>query len=216
MSAVDELREARLDLLRAQTRHESLEADYAELKLDELKRETAVAKNTGAEENIFTFASEINEKTVYQAIQTLGIFSRRNPGCHITMYLTSNGGQGMAGFALFDYIRELRAKGHTVTIHALGYAMSMAVTLLQAADERVLSKNGFILIHEASFDPGHGSYSDHADQVKRTEMLQDKVFAALAERSTLSVAQIKRKATKNEWQLDAEEALRVGLIDRIS
>lgn len=216
MSAVDELRAARLDLLREQTRHEKFEADYAEMKVAELARESAVSSNSAPEDNILTFAGEITDKTAYQAIQTLGIFHRRQPGCDITILLTSPGGSGYAGFALFDYLNELREMGHKITIKVLGYAMSMAATLLQAADERIIARNAFLMIHEAGLDPGFGSYADQKDRLAHTKRLQDKVFGEIAERSSLSLATIKRKAHKNDWLIDAEEALKHGLVDRIT
>jgi len=216
MSAIDELREARLDLLRAQTRHSNFEGDYAELKVAELRREHNVAANSAPEDNILTFAGEITDQTAYKAIQTLGIFHRRDPKCDITILLTSPGGSGYAGFGMYDYINELRELGHKVTIKVLGYAMSMAVTLLQAADERVMAKNAFLLVHEAALDPGFGSYADQKDRLAHTKRLQDKVFASLATRSTLTLATIKRRAHKNDWLIDAEEALKLGLVDRLS
>lgn len=217
MSAVDELREARLDLLRAQTRHESAEAGYAELKLEELTREHNVARNTGAEDNIFTFASDITDENVYKAIQTLGIFSRRRPGSDITMYLTSRGGSTFAGFALYDFISELREKGHKVTIHVLGYAMSMAVTLLQAADERVLSRNGWLLIHEVSVSElGQMTTAELADNVRQSKSIQKRMFDLVAQRSNMTSAAIQRKANKNDWLMTPEEALKHGFIDRIA
>lgn len=213
---LEEIRTAKLAKLEAETRRDMLEGDYAALKIAELKREQDIIGNNPGEDNIFSFAGPINDKTVYQAITTLSTFSRRTPGCDITIFLTSPGGSGMAGFALYDYIGQLKAKGHKVTIHVIGYAMSMAVTLLQCASERVISPNSFLLIHEASFDPGEGSTSEHEDHIRRTKMVQERVFRALAQRSNLKIEHIRRKARKNEWMLDAEEALKYGLVDRIS
>lgn len=215
-STNDELRLAKIRQLEADTRHAILEGDYAVLKIQELTREQGIAGNHPGEDNIFTFYGEVNDKNVHQAMIALSTFSRRTPGCDITIYLTTEGGSGMAGFALYDYIRQLEAKGHKVTIVAIGYCMSMGVTLLQAATDRVATPNTTLLVHEASFDPGHASTSEHEDRVRRTKNLQDRVFAALSEKSNLSVAQIRRKARKNEWEMNAEEALRVGLIDRIA
>lgn len=215
-SIYDDLRLAKIEQIKAETRHANLEADYAEWKVKEIAREQGIANNHPGESNIFTFYGEINDKTVYQAMLALSTMANRTPGCDITINLTSEGGSGMAGFALYDFIRGLSAQGHKIIIIAMGYCMSMAVTLLQAADERVATKHTTLLVHEASFDPGHGSTSEQEDRIKRTKDLQESVFSVLAERSGTSIATIRRKSKKNDWSMSAEEALRVGLIDRIA
>lgn len=216
MSAIDELREARLSLLREQTRHESFEADYAELKLSELRREQNVAMNTGAEDNCFTFAGSVNDENVYKAMQTLGIFSRRSPGCDITIYLTSPGGNTYAGFAFYDFLKDLQMKGHKIIIHVFGYAMSMAVPILQAADERILSRNAFLLIHEVSAEMERMTTAQHTDNLKQTQMIQKRMYDLCSARSNMTTAAMQRKSKKFDWLMDAEEALKHGLIDRIA
>jgi ATP-dependent protease ClpP protease subunit len=216
MSAIDELRAARLDLLREQTRHEKFEADYAEMKLGELKRAEDVAMNTGAEDNIFTFAGPVNDENVYKAMQTLGIFSRRDPNCTITIYLTSPGGSTYAGFAFHDFLKELQVKGHRIIIHVFGYAMSMAVPIFQAADERILSRNAFLLIHEVSAEMERMTTAQHTDNLKQTQMIQKKMYDLCSEKSNMTTAAMQRKSKKFDWLMDAEEALKHGLCDRIA
>ena len=122
----------------------------------------------------------------------------------------------LAGFALFDTIRELSARGHKMTIQVMGYAMSMAVAVLQAADERVMSPNSFLLIHEISHESENMSLSQHKDNVKHSTMMQNKMFGLLEARSSMTARKLKAKAARTDWLIDSKEALSVGLVDRIS
>lgn len=215
-SSSDELRTARIDLYKAEARHATLEGDYAALKIAEETRKQRVDANSAPEDNILTFAGDVTDKSVYTAIQTLGIFSRREPGCDITILLTTPGGSVLAGFALYDYIRQLREKGHKVTIQVIGYAMSMGVTLLQAADERLISPNSFLLIHETSGGGENMTFSQAKDNLKHAQMMQDKMFETLAERGNLTSRQLKAKAARTDWLIDSKEALKHGLVDSIA
>lgn len=213
----EDIRAARLAQIEAETRHARLEGDYAELKIAEERRKQAVDANSAPEDNILTFAGDISDKSVYTAIQTLGIFSRRTPGCDIKILLSSPGGSVLAGFALYDYINALKDEGgHKVTIQVVGYAMSMAVTVLQAASERIISPNAFLLIHETSGDNGTMTFSQAKENLKHAEKMQDKMFGALANASNMTVRQLKAKANKSDWLIDSEEALKHGLVDRIA
>lgn len=189
---------------------------FGKIQVEEAERNAALERASAHQVHTFTFANTIHNKTVQDCMRTLDVWSRQEPGCDITILLNSPGGDAFAGFGLMDFLSGLRERGHRITIKVVGAAMSMAVTVLQAADERIIGPNSYLMIHEASLDIGEVSFADMVDHTKRTERIQNKVFAALAERSTLSIRAIKAKAKKNDWLLDAEEALKYGFVDRIS
>jgi ATP-dependent Clp endopeptidase proteolytic subunit ClpP len=212
----EELRAARIRLMNAEALSKELAAEFGKIQVEEATRNWGLEKNSAHADRIFTFANIVRNETVQQCMRTLDVWARQEPGCDITLVLNSPGGDAFAGFALIDFLNGLRDRGHKITIKVIGAAMSMAVTILQAADERIIGPNGYLMIHEASLELGDLSYSEMVDQSKRTERIQNRVFNILAERSTLSVSNIKRRAKKNDWLLDAEEALRYGFVDRIA
>jgi len=211
-----ELRAARIRLMNAEALSKELAAEFGKIQVEEATRNWGLEKNSAHADHIFTFANEVRNDTVQNCIRTLDVWARQTPGCDITLMLNSPGGDAFAGFALIDYLNGLRERGHKVIIKVIGAAMSMAVTILQAADERVIGPNGYLMIHEASLQLGNLSYAEMVDQTKRTERIQNRVFAILAERSKMKASAIKAKAKKNDWLLDAEEALKYGFVDRIS
>lgn len=147
-------------------------------------------------------------------IDMLEHWERRDPGEPITIRINSPGGSVLDGFALLDTILRLRRKGHKVTTHGLGMVASMATILMQAGDERVLDKNAWFMIHEVSAGTS-GKASDMEDELRFVKKLQDRLLDILSERSTLSKTQIKRRWTKKDDWMSADEALALGFVDRV-
>jgi ATP-dependent protease ClpP protease subunit len=77
-----------------------------------------------------------------------------------------------------------------------------------------MGKNSWLLIHEVS-DVVGGNMSMIEDQVEFAKRLQGNLLDILAERSSLSRAQIQRRWKKKDWWLSSEECLEHGFIDRI-
>src|SRR5574341_658348 len=117
--------------------------------------------------------------------------------------------------ALWDFLLELRQRGHKLTTVARGYAASMAGILLQAGDERVIGPESWLLIHEASFGVV-GSYGEVEDRVEWVKKIQARILDIFASRSKLSRSQIKRRWHRKDWWLDSDEALKLGFVDRIA
>lgn len=166
------------------------------------------------EANIYYFHGQVNGISSSDCIESVGFWTRKRPGCDITIIFNSPGGGVFEGLALYDFIRDLRSRGHKVITKSVGMAASMGGILLQAGDERVMGPNAYMLIHEVS-SGAIGKTSELEDALEFTTRLQEKLLNILAERSTMTVAQIKRKWKKKDWWLDAQEALELGFIDRI-
>ncbi len=63
----------------------------------------------------------------------------------ITIHLSTDGGDYYHGMAIYNAIRASRCY---VTIIAWGYACSMGAIILQAADERLLTRDCVVMIHD--------------------------------------------------------------------
>lgn len=140
--------------------------------------------------------------------------SVKDPGCDITIQFNSPGGLVTEGFAFYDFLRELSAKGHHLTTKCLGAAASMGAILMQAGDERVMTPTAFMMVHEIS-GGDEGTVAQLKDTIAIVERFQDKALDILTKRSSISRLQLKRKWVKTDWFMDAEEALKHGFIDRI-
>jgi ATP-dependent Clp protease protease subunit len=198
----------------AEIRKLQLETERTLLELASLRRRERDVVADPSEAHVYTFYSAVDAESVQQCMAELGQWSRRDPGSPITVIFNSPGGSVLDGLALFDYLRRLRSTGHLVTTMALGRAASMGAVLLQAGDRRVVGENSFLLIHEVS-NHTTGKVSEMEDGVEFTRRLQKRLLAILAGRSTLTEQQIARRWTRNEWWLDAGEAVTLGLADEV-
>lgn len=218
----DELREwveAYRDRLSLQRSHADLrkavaDADRAEIELAEARRRDADALADPARRLVYTFYAEVDDESVRTAMNTLGAWSRREPGAPITVVLNSPGGRVLDGLALYDFLHHLRSLGHYLRIEVLGRAASMGGVLLQAGDDRVIGANAFLLVHEVSGGV-EGKSSELTDRVEFYELMEKRLLAILASRSSLTERQIKAKWNRKDWWLTADEAVALGFADTI-
>lgn len=195
------------DILRKQLELRKLRAE-TEIEEMNASRKKALASS----HRIYTFHGGVTPKTISECMAELGIWSRESPGAPLTVIFNSPGGYVDDGIALYDYMLLLRALGHHITTVALGRAASMGGILLQAGDVRVMGPNSFLLIHEVSAGT-EGKLSQMAEDIHFWKRQEDKLLKILAERSTLSVAQIRRRWHKHDWWLDADESIELGFAD---
>jgi ATP-dependent Clp endopeptidase proteolytic subunit ClpP len=152
-------------------------------------------------------------------MRELSVWHRTDPGCDITLILSSPGGSVIYGMAMFDHIRYLQSQGHRVTTKSLGYAASMAGILLQVGDERVMAKESWLLIHQISAGTS-GSLGEIEDAVEWYKRMDERGLDIFYERSRggkqpLSRAAIKKKYERKDWWLSSDEALKYGFCDRV-
>jgi ATP-dependent protease ClpP protease subunit len=79
---------------------------------------------------------------------------------------------------------------------------------------RVMGPNAFLLIHEVSAGTS-GKLSEMSDNIDFWKRQEAKLLKILAERSKMTVTQIKRKWHKTDWWLDADQAIVLGFADTI-
>src|SRR3954463_9547536 len=98
----------------AETRTATAVAKLTELALerDVQEREDELAAN--AHHKVYIFDSEVSDSAVKKCINQLTTWSRQEPDCEIEIQVNSPGGVIFAGFALIDFIRDLRSKGHKI------------------------------------------------------------------------------------------------------
>lgn len=134
----------------------------------------------------------------------------------LNIQISSNGGRVDLGLDIYDLIRLYPAKHRVGTV--LGFARSMGAVILQACDHRMCARHAKVLIHYVS------TSSVALDALKdkkrltlaiaRGEQDQQALDRILAHRTQKSVKEIRRMCAK-DTDMNAEEALKFGLIDEI-
>jgi len=141
-------------------------------------------------------------------------------GQELEILINSPGGDIFDGVAIADLIQ--RREAHTTTT-AIGLAASIATVVLMAGDTVQMSESSTIMIHDAwTFEAGD------SETLKKTAETLDKMSEIIANIYTNQIEKagkllkdrdttkkMIRKLMKNETWLDANEALEIGLIDKI-
>lgn len=208
-SRKQEAHQAKLRLLDAEARLNTVEAESLEMDVAEYRAE---AQRHG----IYHFVGAVGEDSVKSCIEKLDQWSRRDPGCDFTLVLNTPGGDVIDGLALYDFItQDLREnRGHKVTTVTRGYAASMGGILLQAGDKRLVGRNAYVMIHEVA-SGAIGKLSELEDEYKFVKRIANRLVGILAERSTLTEKQIKGRWERKDWWLDSKEVIDLGFADEV-
>jgi len=138
----------------------------------------------------------------------------------ITILFSSGGGDIIQGMAIYDRIKSSPCH---VTVKVFGCAMSMGSIILQAADDRVMSRNSSLMFHDGtSYAAGNNHETRNManfmfDYGKRIDTI---LFNKINEkRDKDNTAHMSRRtfddlSLKSQWMF-AERAVKEGLADRI-
>ena len=130
----------------------------------------------------------------------------------ISMYINSPGGVVTAGMAIHDTMQYIKPKVRTVVI---GQAASMGSFLLAAGEPgmRVALPNARIMVHQPS-GGARGMASDIEIQAKEILRIRTRLNDLYTEYTGQSLADIE-KAMDRDTFLEAEEAMKFGIVDKV-
>lgn len=134
----------------------------------------------------------------------------------ITIYINSPGGDVHSILGIIDIIKKLPCKVNT---YCYGLAASAAFMLfISGTGRRVMSKNSFIMYHNAQISWLSGDHKDIKNQSIVLENLQSILESIVVE----SVNDIKKFGAKfwkdrgdHDWYINSEEAMKIGLATEI-
>jgi len=207
--------------IEAETRKTTAEADMAEseatkaaLEVKDVERKRKREAASDERNHLYRFGGEVSKSTVSGCIKKLTEWSRITPGCDIEIIFSSPGGSIIDGFELFDFLQDLRSKGHHITTGTLGMAASMAGILLQAGDVRWVGGQAWIMIHRAAFG-AFGKTYEVEDEVEFVKRIEGRILDIFTSRSRLTKQKIKRNWDRKDWWISADEGLEMQLVDEI-
>ena len=190
------------------------EAEQAQMDTEALRR--SMDRDNAADDKnfLYRFGGEVTGSSVAGCMKNLTQWSRLHPKCDIEIIFSSPGGSIIDGFELFDFIQDLRSKGHHITTGTLGMAASMAGILLQAGDTRWAGHQAWIMIHRAAFG-AFGKTFEIEDEVEFVKRIEERCLDIFVARSKLTKQKIKRNWDRKDWWISADEAIELRLVDEI-
>lgn len=216
MATLEDVREERLAILKAERRIKEAQATKEEKTLAEFLKVYDFNVNGNMHSRTLPLVGVIHEDMVEHSIDVLNRWGRisNDP---ITVRLTSPGGEVTAGITLYESLRSIADDGIRVRVVVLGQAASMAAVLLQAGDERIIGPYSTFMFHQASLrmPSEFMELGRAAENVESVTEQQNVLAEILAEKSVLTKNEILRKIKKGDWTLKADQAVKFGLADRI-
>ena len=166
-----------------------------------LLRERIVFVNGGVEDNM---ASLICAQLLF--------LESESPTKPISMYINSPGGVVTAGMAIHDTMQYIKPKVSTI---CMGQAASMGSFLLAAGEPgmRYALPNARIMIHQPS-GGARGMASDIEIQAREILRIRKRMNDLYVQYTGQPLEEIEKKMDRDTF-LEADEAMELGLIDRV-
>ena len=165
------------------------------------------------DKQVIDLSGEIDlDMASYVKIAILHLISAGAPD--IKVNITSNGGDIMCGFNIYDEIRLY--PGHVTGLVSVT-ADSMAAVILQACDIRQCMEHSTVTIHDVTVKiklSNHQTGSEFKEGVMKREEWQGRVNTIYAKRASRTISRI-NKQSKKDRSMTAQEALAFRLIDEI-
>ena len=163
-------------------------------------------------ERIIFLGTPVTDEIASLIIAQMLFLEAEDPDKDITFYVNSPGGGVTAGLAIYDTMQYVRCD--IVTL-CMGQAASMGALLLTAGTKgkRYALPNSRILIHQpmGGFQGQATDIDIHAQEILRMRADLNKI---LAFHTGQNVRKIK-KDTERDYFMNAEEAKKYGIIDKV-
>ena len=163
-------------------------------------------------ERIIFLSGEIHNEMADLIVAQLLFLEAEDPVKDIQIYINSPGGSVSAGFAIYDTMQYIKPDVSTICV---GLAASMGAFLLAAGakGKRYALPNADIMIHQP-LGGTQGQAEDIRIQAEKILEIRKRINKILSEKTGQDIDIINRD-TDRDYYLNAEEAVKYGLIDKV-
>lgn len=155
---------------------------------------------------------EVKKELADEIARQLLILDSDDEKSPIYMYIDSPGGDVDAGFAIFDMIRFIKAPVYLIGMGLIASAATL-ILLSVPKERRVGLPNSRYLIHQP-LGGMRGVATDIEIYAKDMEKIRAKINKIISDGTGTSLEQVTKDTDRDYW-LDAEEAVKYGLISSI-
>lgn len=165
------------------------------------------------------FNEEVTRDSVFKIVHLLDkivkLDKEENKKDDIEIILDCEGGDIYSGLSLASKIIHLKEVGYKVNITVNSIAMSMAFLFVAIGSKRSAYKYATLMIHQ----PNAGTWGrlqdiqEDVDEFCRTWDLYKKIIKENTKITDVELERLKKE--KRDWYMDAETALKYGVIDEI-
>lgn len=128
----------------------------------------------------------------------------------IEVHINSNGGAVSEGLAIYNVLKNSKAK---VTTYCDGFACSAASVIFMAGDERVMNGASLLMIHNA-WTYGQGNAAELRKQADDLDTITQASVKAYMNRVSITEDEVKKMLDEETW-IDADKAVEYGFATSI-
>lgn len=163
-------------------------------------------------ERIIFITGGIEDHMANLVIAQLLFLESEDPKKDIFLYVNSPGGSVTAGLSIVDTMNHIKPDVATV---CTGMAASMGSIILSqgAKGKRAILPNAEVMIHQP-WGGAQGQASDIEITAKHIVKTKDRLNKMLSKATKQSLSKIE-KDTDRDFFMDADEALKYGIVDKI-
>jgi ATP-dependent Clp protease protease subunit len=163
-------------------------------------------------DRIIFMGEQVQDSMANTVIAQMLFLESEDPDKDINLYINSPGGSVTAGLAIYDTMQYIRPAVSTI---CMGQATSMGALLLAAGakGKRYSLPHARVMIHQP-LGGVQGQATDIDIQAKEILKIKVLIHNILVKHTGQSIEKI-RQDTERDYFMDAEEALRYGVVDRI-
>ena len=163
-------------------------------------------------DRIVFIGEQVHDSMANTIIAQLLFLESEDPEKDINLYINSPGGSVTAGLAIYDTMQYIRP---AVTTICMGQATSMGALLLAAGakGKRYALPHSRIMIHQP-LGGAQGQATDIDIQAKEILKIRELLQKILVRHTGQSMEKI-RQDTERDFFMDAEEAVKYGIVDKV-
>jgi ATP-dependent Clp protease protease subunit len=163
-------------------------------------------------DRIIFMGEQVHDSMANTVIAQMLFLESEDPDKDINLYINSPGGSVTAGLAIYDTMQYIRPDISTI---CMGQATSMGALLLAAGakGKRYTLPHARVMIHQP-LGGAQGQATDIDIQAKEIMKIKELIHKILVKHTGQTVEKI-RHDTERDYFMDAEEAMRYGIVDRI-
>ncbi len=163
-------------------------------------------------DRIIFMGEQVNDGMANTVIAQMLFLESEDPDKDINLYINSPGGSVTAGLAIYDTMQYIRPDISTI---CMGQATSMGALLLAAGakGKRYALPHARVMIHQP-LGGVQGQATDIDIQAKEILKIKELIHKILVKHTGQTLEKI-RQDTERDFFMDAEDALRYGIVDRI-
>ena len=163
-------------------------------------------------DRIIFLSGPIDDSTANAVVAQLLFLEAQDADKDIQLYINSPGGSVTAGMAIYDTMNYIKCDVSTICV---GMAASMGAFLLACGEKgkRFALPHSEIMIHQP-LGGFQGQSSDVEIHARRLKQIKNTINSILAEKTGNSLRTIEKDTDRDNF-MEAEEARKYGLIDRV-